>query len=70
MSLGPSSLMLVAGSNGKVESCAVQRTSGLAALDDAACRAVTTAGIEPIKDASGTAVRAVQGIRVGFAVQP
>lgn len=63
-------LLLVAGADGKMETCEVQQTSGLAALDEAACRAVAVAGVTPATDADGATVRAVHSVRVGFAVRP
>ena len=65
-----SGLILVAGSDGKVETCQVQQTSGVTALDDAACHAVVVAGVTPPKNAVGEAVRAVHSVRVGFSVHP
>ena len=65
-----SELLVVAAADGKVETCVVGQTSGLPALDQAACRAVATAGVTPAKDAAGMAVRAVQSIKVGFSVHP
>jgi hypothetical protein len=65
-----SGLVLVAGIDGKVETCLVQQTSGLTALDEAACRAVAVTGVTPARDAAGAAVRAVHSISVGFSVNP
>ena len=65
-----SSLIIVAGADGKVETCEIQHTSGVAALDIAACRAMALAGITPLRNETGAAVRAVRSIRVGFSVKP
>ncbi|HEX8415890.1 MAG TPA: hypothetical protein VF637_18700 [Sphingomicrobium sp.] len=63
-------LTLVAGADGKVETCAVQGGSGFAVLDTAACRAVTIQGVAPIRDGAGAAVRAVHNLIVGFTARP
>lgn len=71
LSIAPTSyLLLVTGIEGKVETCTVSRSSGHAGLDEAACRAVTASGAEPLKDGSGRAVRSVQNITVGFKLAP
>lgn len=65
-----STLILVAGIDGKVETCEVRQSSGAAALDSAACRAVALAGVTPLKNETGASVRAIQTVRVGFSVKP
>ena len=65
-----STLILVAGNDGKVETCQIQQSSGAAALDNAACRALALAGVTPLKDETGVSVRAIHTVRVGFSVKP
>ncbi len=60
-------LRVVADPTGKVETCTVERSSGSAALDRAGCTALTGAVRPVVRDAGGTAVRAMALFSVGFA---
>lgn len=62
-------LRLVVASDGKVENCETVTGSGRAALDKAACDAAVSGGVAPLKDASGTPVRGVQNLSIGFVKQ-
>lgn len=61
---------LVVAADGKVETCEPTSSSGNIALDKAACQAVMRSGTQPLNDATGTPVRAVQTLAIGFSVQP
>lgn len=59
-------LRVVADAGGKVETCAVDRPSGSAALDRLACTALTGLVRPVVRDAAGTPVRAMSRVSVGF----
>lgn len=60
-------LRVVADATGKVDTCAVDRSSGSAALDRAGCAAVIGVVRPVVRDASGVPVRAMARVSVGFA---
>ncbi|QYE34944.1 MULTISPECIES: energy transducer TonB [Sphingosinicellaceae] len=63
-------LRIVADPTGKVQTCAVAASSGVLQLDRLACGAVSDLVRPVVRDASGSPVRAVSLLSVGFATGP
>lgn len=59
-------LRVVADPSGKVETCAVDASSGSVQLDKVACAAVIGVVRSAVRDAAGTPIRAMSRVSVGF----
>ncbi len=67
---GTTSFALQVGSDGKVQSCSITKSSGSTVLDDTACRLLLRrAKFNPAKDAAGNAVPAVFPSRFRWQIQ-